>query len=143
MRQALLISILLLFSMIGCANKSNSCGSKVLTLWPSANGSYSFSERVLSTLDSIYSLDGSAARVYFESRLERDGFQGAVAHPRYTQSGDTCVPMDVDSSLAVSVYAQFEALMSFERSLGTLEILSWPRTVGIDLNVVPSPRGTG
>lgn len=131
MRIWLLLSLLL----IGCANKDQKCGNKVLTLWPTSPGQYSFQEITLTTLSSPYELSGGAAKIYFESIFSGSGYQGSVAQPRYTKSGDTCVPMDAQSSVAVAVYAQFESLLNFEKRMGTADLLSWPRKVGIDIHV--------
>ncbi len=136
------IWIVLSLLLIGCANKDNRCGNKVLTLWPSVQGDYSFQEIKLETLSSPYELSGRVAKIYYESGLGKSGLRGAVAQPRFTRSGDVCVPMDAQSSLAVNVYAQFEALHRFEEKLGTVGLLSWPRKVGIDIHLRSSDGTT-
>jgi hypothetical protein len=133
MRFGLWLSFILL--MTACADSGQKCGNKVLALWPDEGGDYSFQEVQLSTLNDPYTLSGGAAKVYYESLIGGSGFTGSVAHPRYTRSGDLCVPMDAASSMAVSVYAQFERIMQFESKIGTLDMLSWPRKVGLDIHV--------
>jgi hypothetical protein len=140
MRIWLLTSLLL----IGCANSQNECGNKVLVPWPVAGGAceQSFREIVLRTLINPYRLHGGAAKVFFESGVGAAGLEGSVAEPRYTQSGDVCVPTDAGSSMAVAVYAQFERIMGFERKLGVLDMLSWPRNVGVEIHLRMNGRDT-
>jgi len=137
MRLGLWITSILIATsnLVGCADANNKCGNKVLALWPSASGEYTFQEVILSTLSDPYSLSGGAAKIYYESMIGGNGFSGQVAQPRYTRSGDLCVPMDAASSMAVSVYAQFERIMQFENRNGTLDMLTWPRRVGLDIHV--------
>jgi hypothetical protein len=137
MRLGLWITSMAMFAsgLMGCADARNNCGNKVLALWPSASGEYTFQEVILSTLNDPYSLSGGAAKIYFESMIGGNSFSGKVAQPRYTRSGDLCVPMDTASSMAVSMYAQFERIMQFENRNGTLDMLTWPRRVGLDINV--------
>ncbi len=121
--------------LLGCADSGQKCGGKLLALMPSESGEYTFQEVKLSTLNDPYSLSGGAAKIYFESLIGGSGYVGKVAQPRYTRSGNTCVPMDAASSMAISLYAQFEKIMMFEARLGTLDMLQWPRKVGLDIHV--------
>jgi|GEM_PF-6058866 len=122
-------------SLVGCADSHNKCGNKVLALWPTDTGEYSFQEIQLSTLNDPYKLSGDAAKIYYQSLIGGSGYTGKVAEPRYTRAGDLCVPMDAASSMAVSLYARFERILQFEQRNGFSEMLTWPRTVGLDINV--------
>lgn len=120
----------------GCADVTkDSCGHKVLLLWPNASGQSSFQTVDLPTLPSPYEVRGPAADVYFAASLTENGYEGSVAHPRLTRSGDVCVPTDTDSAEALSLYAQFERLKDFDSKLGVADQLSWPRKVGVEINV--------
>lgn len=119
----------------GCADSGQKCGDKILALMPSDNGDYTFQEVKFSTLNDPYNMSGGAAKIYFESLIGGSGYVGKTAQPRYTRSGNVCVPMDAPSSMAVSLYAQFEKIMMFEAKLGTLDMLKWPRKVGLDIHV--------
>lgn len=137
------LSLLLTLFLIGCANNTNDkCGGKILAVAPVAPGQYDLQELTLPTLNSPYSLSGVPAKIYYQSGVGDSGFEGPVAQPRYTRSGDTCVPMDTQSSIAVSVYAQFEKIWQFEQKLGTVSMLSYPRKVGLDINVTTRSGGT-
>jgi hypothetical protein len=138
MRFGLLLSLFL----IGCAKVTDTCGNKVLLPWPDANGNYKMQEIVLNTLSEVTRLRGSAAEVYFENGLDESGFHGTIAEPHVTRAGDTCVPTDVDSSLALSAYAQFEKLQDFERDLGSDTQISWPRKVGVNIHLRGDPSDT-
>lgn len=121
--------------LTACADSGQKCGNKVLAIVPTTAGEYNFQEVVLSTLNNPYELSGGAAKIYFESIIGANGFAGKVAQPRYTRSGDLCVPMDAASTMAVSLYAQFEKIMMFEAKNETLDMLQWPRRVGLDIHV--------
>lgn len=138
--------ILALFTLpliaIGCANKDNNCGNTFQVLWPSATGEYRFEDVALSTLPDPYELSGDAAKIYFQSGMTLAGFDGPVARPQMTSTNGVCIPMDVESSAAVSVYAQFEKIMHYEIKLGTADMLPWPRRVGLDISLL-TPDGNG
>ncbi len=134
----------LLFSLatFGCANSSHDeCGDKFLLLWPTASKEFKFQEVHLSTLKSPYELKGSAAEIFFESRITDSGYEGSVARPRLTRSGGgVCVPMDAGSSMALTAYAHFEQLYYFDRQLKVDRQISWPRKVGVEIHL-SSPEG--
>lgn len=135
--------ILLLASLAlsACANSpQDECGGKVLLLWPTASQSYSFQEVQLSTLVSPYELKGSAAEIFYQNSVSDQGFSGSPARPRLTRSGNVCVPMDTESSLALATYAHFENLQRFDQELNAAEQVSWPRKVGVDIHL-RSPDG--
>lgn len=121
--------------LVGCADSKQKCGNKFLVLWPTETGGQSFREISLSTLSNPYELSGGAAKIYFESGISEKGFEGAVAQPRFTSSDGTCVPMDAQSSAAVTTYAHFEEIMKFEEKWGIAGLLTWPRKVGVDIHV--------
>lgn len=131
MRFWLLVSLFL----AGCANKSDKCGDKYLALWPTSNGQYDFQELKLPTLTNPYELKGSVAQIFYEAGISQGGFKGSTANPRFTRSNGVCVPMDVASSLGVTLYAQFEKLKIFEDSLGISNLIAWPRKVGFDIHL--------
>lgn len=129
-----MLSILCL-ALVGCADAGQKCGNKVLALWPTEAGEYTFQEITLSTLNDPYSMSGGAAKIYFESIIGGSGFTGKTAQPHFTRAGNLCVPMDVASSMAVSLYARFESLLRFETKNGTQDMLAWPRKIGLDIHV--------
>lgn len=122
--------------LVGCGNPQDSCGNKGLVLWPGQSaGEYSFQEVPLRTLRDPYQLKGAAAEIYYESLIGPKGYEGSVVHPRYTRANGVCVPTDAGSSMAVALYAQFERIMDFEDRNGVLDMLSWPRKVGLDIHM--------
>jgi hypothetical protein len=129
------IGLVLFLLLASCANKNDKCGDKYLGLWPTADGQYSYQELKLPTLSNPYELKGAAGQIYYEAGLGPNGFKGSVAQPRYTRSNGVCVPMDVASSLGVTLYAQLEALKNFEDRLGLSHLIAWPRKVGFDIHL--------
>lgn len=133
------LGILLSLFLIGCAKNTNDkCGNKILAVANVAPGQYQLQELTLPTLNSPYTLSGPPAKIYYKSGVDDNGFTGAPAQPNYTRAGDTCVPMDTQSSMAVSLYAQFEKIWQFEQKLGIISWLTWPRRVGLDINITTS-----
>ena len=134
--------ILFSLAFIGCANSSkDECGDKFLLLWPTASDEFKFQVVHLSTLKSAYELKGSAAEIYYESRITDSGFEGKIARPRLTRAGGgVCVPMDTGSSMALTTYAHFEQLYKFDQQLGVDGQVSWPRKVGVEIHL-RSPNG--
>jgi hypothetical protein len=133
MRQWIFVSLTLV-SLFGCGRKKASEATYLLP-WADIQGRYQLQEVTISTLSSPYDARGAAAEIYFQPMFSPTGFEGQPVQPRLTQSGHVYVPMDAASSLALSVYAQFERLYFFERRLGFAGQLSWPRKVGVELNI--------
>lgn len=134
MARWILGSLAALTVLSGCGRKSAS-ESTYLLPWADSNGQYSLQEVTISTLNSPYETRGEAAEIYVEPGFSDDGFSGHLARPRLTQSGHVFVPLDVKSSVALSVYAQFERLQQFEKILGTAQQIPWPRRVGVELKL--------
>ena len=133
MRFPILIMILFLFT--ACGGSGQNCGDKVLVLWPDRTGTFVFQTVRLESLNSPYELSSGVAKVFFENALGSGGYQGGAARPNFTQSGDVCVPMDADSSMAVATFARFEDIHKFETKLGFANLMRWPRAVGLDVRL--------
>jgi hypothetical protein len=143
MRKWILASFLFSLALsVGCANKDTNCGHTFQVLWPNAAGQYVFTDVSLSTLPDPYELSGSAAKVYHQSGMTIAGFDGPVARPTLTSADGVCIPQNVESLMAVSVYAQFESLLRYESKLGTADMLPWPRKVGVAIDLL-TPDGNG
>jgi hypothetical protein len=123
---------------VGCANNpSDDCGGSVLLLWPTAAGDFKFREIQLPTLKSPTELKGAAAEVYYDARITERGYEGPVARPSLTRTnGNVCVPMDAQSSMALTTYAHVERLYFFDQKLNVADQLSWPRKVGVDIRLL-------
>jgi len=137
MRLGWLFSILIL---AGCSNLlSEKCGNKFLLLGSDGSGGYAFRAVTLPTLKDPTRVKGPAAHVYYESAFNSTGFTGPVAQPNLTRAGDVCVPTDVASASALSVYSLFERLKVFDDALGVGAALIWPRQVGLQVYMVGAP----
>jgi len=139
MRRCWFLAIILLLT--GCAHHKGGSEIKFLLPWSTDDGHYSLQEVTLSTLSSPNELRGEAAEIYYQSGMSGTGFSGPIAHPHVMRSGDIYVPMDAQSSLAVTVYAEFERLFQFEKKIGTSGQITWARRVGVELNMV-GPDGS-
>src|SRR5690606_7976149 len=97
----LISSTLLFLSLCGCAGSlTGECGDKFILLW---NGE--FREVQVTTLASPYELRGAAAEIYYNAPIRYEGYTGRVARPKLSRTGDgVCVPLDVNSSMALTVY---------------------------------------
>lgn len=128
--------IFLLLVLTGCGGPKDKCGKDFLVLWPNTSGAYQFQPLRLETLSSPYELKGEAAEVYVESLItESSGYVGPVARPHLTRADGLCVPTDINSSFAISAYAQMERLYTFDRDLGAAGQIPWPRKVGVQIHL--------
>ena len=127
--------------LASCAREGGGGDTKFLIPWRTSDGHYKLQEVTISTLASPFELRGEAAEVFYQTGFSEEGFQGSIARPRLIKSGDVYIPMDAESSIAVSVYAQFDHLFKYEAKLGTRGQVSWPRKVGVELNMV-GPDGS-
>jgi len=122
--------------LTGCTHSGGGGGdTKFLLPWRNVNGTYQLQEVTIETLASPEELRGEAAEIYDQNELSDAGFAGSIARPHLTKSGDVWVPMDAESAIAVAAYAQFDQLFKYERAQGTRSQISWPRRVGIELNM--------
>ena len=127
--------LILSFTCAACSRTKGGGDIRYLLPWRDANGIYRLQEVTLTTLISPYELKGGAAEIYNKSSLTDSGYGGSIARPHLTHSGDVYVPLDVESSIAISVYAQLEHIYFFEQRLGVTSQVSWPRKVGVELNM--------
>lgn len=139
--QMRLVVLLSLFVM-GCGSAKNECGNRFMVLWPNQNGEYAFRDVEFSTLNSPYQLKSNVAEVFYQSTIRNGGYQGPVARPHLTRSDGVCVPMNAQSSMAAAAYGHMEHIYKFERRLGVLHQLIWPRKIGIDILLQGDPRDT-
>ena len=133
----LLLSVLGLTGLLYLA----ACGSKetpthVLLPEMLPSGGSTLSEVQIQTLSDPKVASGPAAVVYASPILTRGGFTGGAAEPHLSESGRVWIPMDVSSSSALSVYYAFEKLQQFERSVFPKSMVSWPRKVAFDFNLL-------
>lgn len=133
--------ILLFLIVAGCTQTRGGGDTKFLLPWRDNDGKYSLREVTIETLASPYELRGEAAEVYFQSAFSDHGFEGQIARPHLTKSGDVYIPQDSESAMAVAVYAQFDSLFRYEQKQHTAFQIAWPRKVGLELNMT-SPEGT-
>ncbi len=128
--------MLLLLGLAGCAGPERECGNHFLLLWPNAEHSqFSFQEIGIDSLNSPYSVSGPAAKVYYEAAITASGFEGEPVSPRLVESDGVCVPEDVHSGTALSLYAQMERLRAFDGSIGAAGQIPWPRSMGIQTRI--------
>lgn len=134
--------IILSFLLAGCAQSKGGGDIKYLLPWRNMDGTYSLQEVTISTLSNPYEVRGQAAEVYYKTALTDSGYSGSVANPHLVKAGDVYIPQNSESAIALSVYAQMERLMQFEQRIGIASQLSWPRKVGVELNVTAPVTGT-
>lgn len=123
---------------MGCGQgfQAKTAGSRVLLPWPDARGEYKFSEVQIKTLNSPLKVSGPAAEVYWQVGGEQGGgFSGSPAQPHLSRRGSLWLPNDVASMQSLSVYALFERLQLFDQKLGFANRLTWPRQIGIEINI--------
>lgn len=132
------VMVLLMFvaALSACGQKGGGGGdTKFLIPWHDANGKYELEEVTIETLASPNELRGAAAEVYSHAAFNDSGFNGSIARPHITKSGNLYIPLDTESATAIAVYAQFDRLYKYEQQQKSLSQLNWPRRVGIETTV--------
>jgi hypothetical protein len=129
---------ILLLVVSGCGQKGGGGDTKFLLPWHDANGKYELEEVTIETLANPNELRGEAAEVYSHAVFNQDGFDGSIARPHLTKSGNVYIPLDSESATAIAIYAQFDKLFRYERELGSRGQLNWPRRIGIEINMIGS-----
>lgn len=132
----LLIAVLLGITLVSCEKDHQSGPITYILPWPDQTGEYRIQEVELHTIRHADRLEGSAAKIYLKSGIKDGGFQGEVARPRLIKkSKRRYVAADYESALAIAVYAHYERFMLWDQELGIDSDLSWPRKVGIEMNM--------
>lgn len=133
----LLIGFLIGVSLLGCGRGFDATGgaSEVWLPWPNPEFTFEIRPIRIETLKTPQRASGPAAKVYVSTGGDNSGFIGPVAEPILYRVGKRRLPKDVPSSEALVTYAVFERLMKFDESLGAKQNLTWPRRVGVQINL--------
>lgn len=130
------------FSLIFIALALTACGkpkpSKYLLPELNSEGQMQLSEVNIETLGDPQRVQGPAAVVYENPLYDPSGFHGKPAEPRLSQTETLWIPMDVQSSSALSIYYGFERIKKFEDRVipAYSRNLVWPRKVAFDLQII-------
>src|SRR5258708_2607030 len=92
----------LVICFVGCTGLRDSGTPTYLLPKLDANGKTVLQETTLTTIDSPYRAEGSAARVYIDPNAAASSMTGRVAEPHLAKSGNVFIPLDADSGLALS-----------------------------------------
>lgn len=133
---AIRIFVLLLtaISVLSCTKKDEG-GQRFLLPWPDESGQEQLKVVTIETLGSPYEVSGPAADIYLQSSFSSSGFMGDPARPHLTLVDGVFVPMDVNSSLGLTLYAHLERIFKLDQELDIAAELSWPRKIGYEVLV--------
>lgn len=129
------LALFLTFCLLANCARQDESGKYFLLPWGPEIGRYSLQKVRIETMDSPYEVSGSDAEVYVGNFLSNRGYIGDKARPNLTLSKDTFIPKDVESSMALVTYAHTERIRLLDRELGIEDNISWPRQVGIQIQV--------
>lgn len=129
---------LLVALLVSCARNSDRSDTVLLPVLDSSNGT-TLEAVQLTTLPSLFRVEGAAARIYMNPRINDHGFSGPIAQPKFSRSGPLLIPSDVESGVALATYAIFEKLYFYDKRVLPDANLNWPRNVGILTNSENSP----
>ncbi|NQZ01158.1 MAG: hypothetical protein HRT45_10885 [Bdellovibrionales bacterium] len=129
--------ILLLLSTLSCTGE-HQLEKAYLLPWSTPEGDYKLQPVHIKTMSSQYEVSGPAADVYLGNDISNRGFIGDKARPRLNSGKGLFVPLDVESSMSLVIYAHMERLKSFDRQMGMAKNLRWPRQVGLQTEFVDS-----
>lgn len=131
-----LLALFLGITLAACEKDHQSGPITYLLPWPGQDGEYRMQEVELHTIRYADRLEGAAAKIYLKSGIKDGDFQGEVARPRLIKkSKRRYVAADYESAMAIAVYAHYERFMMWDKELGIDSDLSWPRKVGIEMNM--------
>ena len=135
MKQKYFLFLLIVVFALGCETKAPEAQQRVLLPWADESGNYSLQEIEISGLNDPQVLSSDTVKVFYNSSIYMSGVSGEPARPNFTQPSDgLVVPLDIESSMAYSVFAHFSRLRDFDKKLGIFEINVWPLEVSISLN---------
>lgn len=128
---------------LGCANDSSalkkdylSQGAFTARLPVYQNGDYKFADVTIETLSNLSQVSGSAAQFFASPGQQNNQLIGAKPSARFLKDQmGRLIPMDTHSTELFTLYYHFEQLMKLDKSLGSYELLTWPRQVGIETRV--------
>lgn len=126
----------------GCADRFEKSGSYTYLI-PSLNsdGSYSWNEVELTSLNSPTKLEGSTAKIHYSPKGASTLNWGPVVEPKLTKSGNVWIPQDVPSAVALSTYASLERIRKWETAISPAAEKVYPRQIVLDI-AVKSNLGT-
>lgn len=134
-----LVAALLASSIVAsCGKPGDRYGSSTYRIpWPSATGAMSLQNVEIPTLSDPEHFSGSSAQILVEPG--DGGGTLAAARPvgRYVKtSSGVLVPVDYVTIQAVTAYAHQERLREVDTSVGVVDVLSWPLSIGIDVHLM-------
>lgn len=139
------LCLFLLFASygLGCANDSSALKKDYLSQGPFTarlpmyqGEQYKFADVTIETLHNLSQVSGAAAFFYASPGQQNNQLLGAKPSARFfkDQTG-RLIPMDSHSTELFTLYYHFEQLMKLDKALGSYELLTWPRQVGIETRV--------
>lgn len=130
----LFASLLLTSVFLGaCSDRFQKGSYQYLIPFLNSDGSYTWREVELTTLDSPTKLSGSTASIYYKPTEPSTQKWGAVVQPKLTRSGDVWIPQDAASAVALSAYASLEAIRKWEAKIHPAAEKVYPRKVILEV----------
>lgn len=127
----LLASALLL---VGCSQRFQKGPHQYLIPFLNEDGSYSWREVEITTLNSPTKLEGSTAVIHYNPTSAGSRSWGPPMEPKLKRSGDVWVPLDTPSAVALSTYATLEAIRRWEASVHPAAESVYPRKIILELS---------
>ncbi len=132
----LFLPLLILSTFIaGCTGNSGKGSHLYLIPFLNPDGTYSWKEVELTTLDSPTRLSGSTATIHYKPTASNTFSGGPVVEPKMTKSGNVWVPLDTPSALALSAYANMEAIRRWEQSIDARTQAVYPRKIILEVGL--------
>lgn len=113
-----------------------------IPVYSESRNKYELQEVELTTVENLSQLRGSAAQFVMSPGLDGKQLvgQAPTIHTMKSKSG-VFIATDSFSLQLLSVYASFERQAKFDNSVGIGSLLSWPRTVGVEVQT-PSSKNS-
>lgn len=130
--------LFVVFAVLSCGRAGTRFDSRTYRIpWPSdTDGALALRDVEISTLRDPEQFSGDAARVLVEPGDGGGSLAGSTPSGRYvvTRSG-VMVPADYVTMQAVTAYAHVERLRAMDLSLGVGSVLSYPLSLGVEVQV--------
>lgn len=119
----------------GCSDRFQKGSHLYLIPFMNTDGSYTWKEVELTTLDSPIRLSGSTGSIHYKPTANNFRDWGPAVEPKMTKSGNVWVPLDPSSALALSAYANLEAIRRWEEFIHPKTQNVYPRKLVLDVLV--------
>jgi hypothetical protein len=134
-----------LFLICSCAKKSDVQEAQgdlqvQIGLQNSAS-SYALQTVQLKGIEKLNEVAGTYAKFFYSPGSENDQLTGTAPHANFIKAKSFFVPSDLVSMQMATIYYHIQKLAEFDKAIGAGEVNQWPRSIGIETQIIDSSSG--